>query len=289
MPIDLDSYPELIPWLAWAAEDKARRWLAANVRRAQFSRLSDKELLAELGAIPSQHDLSSLLDVACDRVERGSRRFQRGVSAVLARLATKHPGPGRDAVAVDRAIRRLLHRLPDVVGRSVAIESLRSRRRDRKAAAWKYYRRHGLDDESRDVLRGEFRHEDHAEFRKLVAGDAPLVELLGADAVLEIAPNRYWRTKAVEGLMNSNGRAADRARVRYPAEWLWAVALRRDLSRLPAVLVLLQENGTDPDLVNRVLLCVMELGDRTAIDQTLKAADRVLESESSGPPDALDR
>jgi hypothetical protein len=160
-------------WRRWNEEVKARRWLADNVRRARFRRLNDRELLQCLRDLPQQDDRVALLDVLCDRVEEGDTRFQRSVGGIIQGLAGVHPGPGRDAVAVDHAIQRLLHRLPQPIGSPVAAASLQSHRRRRKVAAWKYYHRRGLDDVGRELLASEFGVEDSEEFRKLVAKVGP--------------------------------------------------------------------------------------------------------------------
>lgn len=272
-------------WRAWQAEDKARRWLADNVRYAQISGLSDNEILHALRTITSYHDPVSLLDVYCKVVERRPRGFQRATARVLARLATDYPGPGRDAVAVDRAIRRLLHRLPGPVGRPLAIVSLRSSRRDRCSAAWKFYRTYGLDDESRTVLEIAFATERHEEYFKLVAGDPALVLRLGAGAVIAVAPNRYWRSRVIQAVLLSGGTESESFRISHPGEWLWAVSRHQDQTFLPSVRLLLTENQTDVDLVNRVLLCLTALEDRAGIDEALQVAKRILDSPAPAPPD----
>lgn len=270
-------------WRRWNEEVKARRWLADNVRRARFRRQTDRELLQCLRPLPEQDDRVALLDVMCDRVEEGSGRFQRSVADIIKSLAEAHPGPGRDAAAVDHAIQRLLHRLPQPVGGPVAAAGLRSPRRRRKAAAWKYYHRHGLDDAGRELLASSFGAEDSEEYRKLLASDPELVHRIGVKAVLEIAPNRYWRTKVIEGVLAGKGDVSS-LREAYPAEWLWAVARLQDREQLTHVLALLEGDDLTVDIVNRVLLCVMDLGDREAIDRALMTAEILLEADPPTEP-----
>lgn len=270
---------------AWWQQDKARRWLADNVRRAKYLRLTDRRFLQELRSITSHDDPVSLLDALCEFLETRNRRFQRAVATRLARLAIEHPGPGRDAVIIDRAIRRLLHRLSDPVGRPVAIASLRSNRRDRRSAAWKFYRRHGLDEESRGVLADEFGCEDHEEYRKLITNDAQLVLRIGVHEVAAVAPNRYWRSKVVEAVLGTDAQLTEELRRAYPAEWLWAVSRKPDDNNIQGALGLLRANIDDVDLVNRVLLCVTQLGNREAIEETLSAAEWLLEQPAPPEPD----
>lgn len=259
---------KLQEWRRWNEEVKARRWLADNVRRARFRRLNDRALLEYLRELTEHDDRVALLDVLCDRVEKGSTRYQRLVGDIIESLAEVHPGPGRDAVAVDHALQRLLHRLPQPFGGRVAAASLRSPRRRRKATAWKYYHRHGLDDVGRELLASEFGVEDSVEYRKLLASDPELVRRLGVEAVLRVAPNRYWRTRAIEALLVDKGDARS-LREAYPAEWLWAVARLNDREQLAQVLALLDGDDITVDIVNRVLLCVMNLGDGYAMGAAL--------------------
>lgn len=278
---------KLQEWRSWSEEIKARRWLADNVRRAHFRRLKDRELLQCLRELPEQEDRVALLDVLCDRVEEGSTRFQRSVGDIIESLAEVHPGPGRDAVAVDHAIQRLLHRLPQPIGGRVAAASLRSPRRRRKTAAWKYYHRNELDDVGRELLASEFGIEDSEEYRKLLASDPELVRRLGVEAVLSVAPNRYWRTRAIEAVLVIKGDAGS-LRESYPAEWLWAVARLHDRDQLAQVLALLEGDDLTVDIVNRVLLCVMDLGDGKAIDRALEAAELLLEADPPAKPQPWD-
>jgi hypothetical protein len=167
----------------------------------------------------------------------------------------------------------------------MAIACLRSDRRHRRWAAWKYYRRYGVDDESCDLLAAEFPVEAHVEFRKLVANDTALVSRLGADSVAEVAPDRYWRSRVVEAVLPGHGHVVDQLRDAYPAEWLWAVSRLGDETYLPSVLALLRQHPDDADLVNRVLLCVASLGNTPAIDEAIAAAGRILDQPEEPRPE----
>ncbi len=250
MPAGLNWAQELEKWRAWDAEDKARRWLAVSTRYAQFARQCDDEILDGLCGISSHEDPVGFLDAYCRLVKRRSREFQRATARELARLAADHQGRGADAVVVDRAIRRLLHRLPEPVGRPVALTSVRSSRRARRSAAWKFYRVHRLDDESCNILVAQFETDQaHEEYVKLVASDQALVLPIGADAVLRIAPNyRYWRTQVIEAVLSSSEDDADRFRLSHPAEWLWAVGRCGDETLVPSVLAFLSEYQDDVDV-----------------------------------------
>lgn len=287
-PAGIDRAGEFETWRARHLEDKSLHWLAANTQYAEFARLSDDAILDGLRAITLHKDSVGFLDAYCRLVQRRSDHFQRATASVLAQLTVDHPGPGPDAVVVDRAIRRLLHRLPEPVGRSVALTSVRSSRRARRSAAWKFYRVHGLNDKSRNILVGQFQaDQDHDEYVKLVAGDHALVLRVGVDAILPIAPNRYWRTQVIEAALSCAQQDGDRFRLSHPAEWLWAVSRRSDGAMVPSVLALLTEYQDDVDVVNRVLLCVTALDDSPAIDQALLAARRILNSPALVEPSPI--
>lgn len=118
----------------------------------------------------------------------------------------------------------------------------------------------------------------------MVASDGELVVRLGANVALEIAPNRYWRSKVIEAVLARMPELAEPLRLSHPAEWLWAASRRQDDDLVPSVLASLADNKTDADLVNRVLLCVTELGSRSAIDMALAAAEDVLARPGDPPP-----
>lgn len=272
----VDFEDQLAAWRESTKRERAWRWLAENGRRAWFSRLSDTELLHELSSLPLQEDPGPLLSVLERRVPSSDRSQRCRLAETLAKLVSDNPGPGRPAVKVDRAVSRLLPLLPDPEGRELAKACLMLPRRVRQMAAWKYYLEHGLDAESRDILAGRFHQEGHLEYRKLVAGDPELVARIGIETVYEACWNRYWRSKVVEAALASDRRLAERFRRESPEEWLWAVSRHGARDRLPEVLRLLEEHRDDVDLVNRVLLCVEQLGERPAIDAALRVAEEVL-------------
>ena len=119
----------------------------------------------------------------------------------------------------------------------------------------------------------------------MIADDAELVSRIGAHSVAEVAPNRYWRSRVIETALADSLAAADQLREAFPPEWLWAVSRLGDSKYLPAALSLLRENSADADLVNRVLLCVMHLGNRDAIDEALAAAKAILDQPPPSEPD----
>ncbi len=242
--------------------------------------MPDAELVARLSEIHTLPNRVEFLDLVCWSLERTDGELHRSAATVLERLLEDSLKPGPEAVAVDHATRRLLKRLTESAGRRVATKAAQSPRKVRRMAAWSFFRSHGLDSHSREYLFSDFSSERNEEYLKVVAADHELVLRIGPALVVPTLPNRYWRSLAIQACL-AEPQLSIQLRDAYPAEWLWAVARISDRSKLADIRELLARSS-DPDIVNRVLLCAMELGDDTLLDEAFEAGVAALDVFAEG-------
>lgn len=126
------------------------------------------------------------------------------------------------------------------------------------------------------MIAEQFSHSAPPELIKLVALDHQLVRQLGIVEVADLCPNRYWRAQAITAAFLLGDKTEARLRRKYPAEWLWAVAMANDTSSLSEVTALLRRHKRDPDIVNRVLLCAESLRDGTLAQEAIRYAERLV-------------
>ena len=216
-----------------------------------------------------------------DRVQRSvdsNTAFAAQATDRLEQVVDSHPGPGRPAVVVDRIVNRLLEHLPHPRAGRLAVACLTSPRHFRRRGAWRYYLRHGLSDTARRIVVDQFKPKADRTLLDLIASDPVTLGELGLATIFETAPNRYVRARLLATALAHDLAFDERILVAYPAEWLWAVSLAEHKASLDAVVDMLASHEADPDIVNRILLCVTALGDPDAIGRTMAAAELVLSS-----------
>ncbi len=262
---------------------KARYWLQRNLERACVEVLAEADLLAQLDPGTLSTDLTMLLD----RVQRfvdSNTAFAAQATDRLEYVVDSHPGPGRPAVVVDRMVNRLLEYLPHPRAVRLAEACLASPRHFRRRGAWRYYLRHGLSDTARRTVVNQFNPKADRTLLDLIVSDPVTLGELGLAAVLETAPNRYVRARSLATALAHDLAIDECILVAYPAEWLWAVSLAEHKASLDAIVDMLGSHEADPDIVNRILLCVTALGDRGAIERTMAAAELILSSPAPQRP-----
>lgn len=272
---DLDAELELFRHAGELGRES--RWLKDNLARSRWTLAAEAELLASLGGPWPSTELGLLLDASGARLDADEGPLHDAVADLLVRLMASHDSPGKDSVAVDRIVRRLLRRLRPAPGRPVALECLGAERRARRSAAWTFYRKVGLDPAARTVALRQFNVERNDEFLKVLLADRQAVAEIGLEVLLPLGLNRYWRSVAIESQLESAPEELRSTRDAYPAEWLWAVgrANRRDL--LDDVIDLVTARSDDVFVVNRTVLCLESLKAAAELDgireQALALAD----------------
>jgi hypothetical protein len=185
-------------------------------------------------------------------------------------------------VRVDRAISRILPRLSGTDdSMRLAIECLVSRRVYRRRAAVKFYKRTGLDDAARLVLREQWSSQN-LEAPELIALDRELISDLGLDEVLEISPSTFYRKCAIERAMLDLSRdEVVRICTEYPQELVWAVQdqERRDYVEILGGLMELYKN--DLYLLNHIVRCLQVVGERDAALRAIAIAQDAITQHAS--------
>jgi hypothetical protein len=80
----------------------------------------------------------------------------------------------------------------------------------------------------------------------------------------------------IEGVLGKDVGAALSLAEDYPQELVWAVREQRRSELAGDVLSVLLTHQDDPYLMNRIIQCLAELGDATALEEGRKVASRLL-------------
>jgi hypothetical protein len=271
--------------VAWALEDRRRRgliYLRETMELVTHASLTTSDLIRRVPALPGDPTASLVVTEILNRAPRLTTREQDEVLIGLLSLLDDSRWLPAQRVVIDRALQRLLWHFSTAQAFALAARCVVSSRTIRRQAAYRFYLRHGLDDSARDLFVQRFseevqpyRQEDEL-YRRVITTDPTLVARLGVRRVLEVAPNSYWRRRVIEGVLGEDVEAALSLAEDYPQELVWAVREQRRSDLAGDVLTVLLTHQDDPYLMNRIIQCLAELGDATALEEGRKVASRLL-------------
>lgn len=185
--------------------------------------------------------------------------------------------PRRGRLLVDHALQRLLFLLDVPAAHDLAFACVRSERTLRRRAAYKFYDKHGLDEQARRLLALQLAA-GSLEEPKPVVKDRPLVNELGLASVLTIAPTTQLRKEAIEVVMpNLPPETVARICEDYPQELVWAVFDQRRSDYLQIIMDMVDDYRDDPYLLHRVVDCIARIGSRAEMEYALHVASTILD------------
>jgi hypothetical protein len=172
------------------------RWnfLLCATQKVPAWRLTDVELLAALDVCLSGAQRDLVLGELQRRLLSWPAEGHYLVAERLSALELGYHCPGRAAQDVDRLLERLLRKLIDEAGRSLALVCAASERLGRRRAAWRFLRAHGCDAAAASLVAERLAAYDRDESLISLALSDPVA--LGKVAVAELladVPSFYWR------------------------------------------------------------------------------------------------
>lgn len=277
---DLEESGSFVRHALTQRQEVGLSYLRETVNGVTFRALSLDSLLDALAHIDQSERPSLLVGEVVSRLDSLSVESVDVVAAALTELDVGDFTPaGR--VTVDRAIQRIMPKLESSTARRLATKCLLSKRVNRRRAAYKFFKLHGLEDDARAILRINL-SEGTLEAPDLVACDAQLVKDLGLMQVLAISSSTYYRMRAIQCAMEALS-PADLARRchDYPQELVWAVYDQRRVEYLPHLMDLLRKYHHDAYLLNRIVGCIAILGARDELAEAISVAGQALKDTAS--------
>lgn len=247
--------------------------VAAEHRRAQLAELDRTIRLADVRCISFDELLSRIErlwhdDGASEIVYRASteelshNRLGALAQSVkrLADAADRLPSPFK--ATIDRAVKRILSRMPGEIATPIALPWLEHRRKYRREIAYYILRKVGLDSESGTALLSVFQRTGDQDCLKLLARNPSTLASSDAEHVVNFLDEEYWRMRVVESLLIAGDERAVLLGVRYPREFAWAVGRQKDATLLAVMRNLLDERAHDLTFVSLYAWALGQIGAR---------------------------
>jgi hypothetical protein len=258
-------------------------YLALTMRDIRFAALDEREVIDLLAEIPSVESTSVLVTELVRRLPDMAEDSKSYLATVLSSMAEVTQDAADKRTAADRALMRLLYRMDCDAAFQPAAVCARSERKIRREASYRFYLKYGLDETAREIL-AEQVWQDSERYRRTITTDIGIVRKLGLANVLLMAPTSYWRMRAIGCALQGDDDAEVLATCEdYPLELTWAVNVGCIKRLLPEVLELLDRYAADPYLLNRVLQCLVVLGDPAGLALGMERAAKTMEAAGLEP------
>jgi hypothetical protein len=225
-------------------------------RQSALQEIEDTIRLAEVRCLPFDALLQRLSNLwsdpyAAEIVHRvATEPFSHNEMAALATVAeqlaeTADGLPSSRKASVDRALKRILARMPPDLAAPIATPWLEHKRKFRRQIAYKVLRASGLPDSYGPKLLGIFRRTGDQECLLLIARNPRALQAAAPQAVFSAIDDEYWRMRVVEGMGSLDPAAAEPFAKLAPREFAWAAGRLRDRAFLPALRQLFVERPED--------------------------------------------
>ncbi len=228
------------------------KYLAATVRDVSFAAHSTSDLIKLLAELPTDDTVPILVSEVIRRLNDLDERHKSQLAETLSQIASDIQQQAPQRIAADRATMRILYRLDFEQAFLIAAICARSSRKIRREASYRFYLNRGVDEAGRNAL-SEKIWDSSIRYRQVISTDRKIVQRLGLERILVLAPNTYWRMIAVAGMLDID----DPGKVfkicaDYPLEIVWAISEKRIVSLAPYIMELLETHRDDAYLLNRI-------------------------------------
>jgi hypothetical protein len=258
-------------------QERALKYVALTVRDIRFAALSEQEVIDLLAEIPGDGSTAVIVTELVRRLPHMAADFKGHLARVLTSIAEATQEAAARRTAGDRALMRLLYRMDCDAAFQPAAVCAKSDRKIRREASYRFYLAYRLDEAAREILAEQI-WEDSERYRQVIATDVGVIRKLGLADVLILAPTSYWRMRAIScALQVDEDTAVLTACEDYPLELVWAINAGRIKRLLPQVLRLLDQYAADAYLLNRILQCLVVLGDPAGLALGIERAMSILE------------
>jgi hypothetical protein len=278
---DPETQLYLIRTLIEGRQKHGLKYLAMTMTDISLAAHSTQDLITRMAALPTDGSGPVIASELMRRIDGMDASSQTRLAEALKKVASDIQQDGPARIVGDRILMRILYRLDFQEAFSVAATCAGSRRKVRREASYRFYLTHGIDSTGRQVLLKETQITS-IRYRQIIAKDKELIQALGLERVLELAPSTYWRMIAIRGSL-STGEVIDIARTcaDYPLELIWAINEQRSPASLSCVLELLDKYKDDAYLLNRILQCLARIGDADSLSRGIRHGNDLLSREAA--------
>lgn len=213
-----------------------RRWLFQEIEQtlalAEIRSLSFDELLNRIENLTEVSGFSEIVFHVCE-CELSINQAYALAESVRRLAETVDQLPSVSKQTFDRAIRRILSRLPAEVVWPIAVPWLEHKRKFRREIAYATLRQTGIDEKAGSRLLEVFEKTGDQTALELIARNPPATRSLDVQYIMPLLKEQYWRMRLVEAvLMDDEPRAVVLA-AEFPREFVHAVGRKKQKRLLP--------------------------------------------------------
>jgi hypothetical protein len=245
-----------------------------TIRLGEIRCLSFEVLLSRIERLWLDSAASELVFRLCE--EDFSHNELHALGDAIRRLANVVENlPAATKSTMDRAIRRVLCRMPPEIACPIVEPWLEHKRKLRREIAYRVLRDVGVTTDVGPRLLAVFQRTYDQDALKLIARNPGAAASSDADAVLEGLDEEYWRMRMLEALLSVDPDRASALKSRYPREFVWAIGRKKAFEFLPVIKALSDSLTPDLDFLSLYGWALGQLGASDNLQQ-LKETIRLL-------------
>jgi len=230
-----------------------------TIRMSEIRCLSFDELLKRLETIWSDPCGSEIVYRLCEEELSHNEMFALGVSIQRLADAVDHL-PSAQKATPDRAVRRILARMPAEIAAPIAEQWLEHPRKFRREVAYRVLREAGLTAASGQYLLEVFRRTGDQECLHLIARNPIATSQLNVAGIINDVGEDYWRTRLVQAALTSDKMKAMPLADTHPFEFVHAIGRMKDLTALPKLRQIFNEHSANLDFLSLYAWVLGQLG-----------------------------
>lgn len=202
------------------------------------------EMLIKIENLPEQSNYREITFHACEYKLSQNQGFSLGEAVrVLAERVDELPS--KKKAAYDRAVKRMLSRLPAEVAWSVAAPWLEHKRKFRREIAYSALRKTGVDENAGVQLLDIYDRTGDQSALELIARNPEATRNIEVESAIRLFEDQYWRMRMVEAVLIDEASRAISIKYSYPREFTQAVGRQKAKELLPELRLLLEKNAED--------------------------------------------
>jgi hypothetical protein len=170
--------------------------------------------------------------------------------------------PSASKTTIDRAVRRMVARMPPEIAAPIAEPWLEHKRKFRREIAYRILRESGVPAAYGPRLLAVFQRNGDQECLKLLARNPSALVAAGGVAIAKLADEEYWRMRIIQSLLIADIDGGMSASAAYPREFVWAAGRQKDPALLPAMRSLFDTSADDLSFVSLYAWALGQIGAR---------------------------
>jgi hypothetical protein len=224
------------------------------------------ELLRRIERLWEDPQASEIVYRACE--ENLSHNQLHALAESVRRLANAVDLlPSAHKASPDRAVKRMLARMPAEIAAPVAEQWLEHRRKFRRDIAYSVLRACGLTATSGVRLLETFNRTGDQECLKLIARNPVAIGDLNVPALIARTEDEYWQMRLVQAALVANRSKAMPLAESHPREFLHSVGRLKDMTLIPTIRQIFRQHSHDLQLLSLYAWVLGQLSEREVLEQ----------------------